>query len=110
RSIEESASEPVIRGPRDGFTECLRTNTSLIRRRLKDRSIKMEALQVGRNSRTDIVLVYADGIVEPKLVAEVKSRLERVDIDAILESGYIEELIEDNPFSIFPELLNTERP
>jgi len=110
RSVEESASEPVIRGPRDGFTEHLRTNTSLIRNRLKDRTVKMEAMQIGRLSRTDIVLVYADGIADPQLVAEVKSRLTRIDIDAVLESGYLEEMIEDSAFSIFPEMLNTERP
>ncbi|WP_028608527.1 spore germination protein [Paenibacillus harenae] len=110
RSIEEPASEPVIRGPRDGFIENLRTNTSLIRRRLKDQKIKMEAMQIGRLSKTEIVLVYVEGIVDPKLLDELKQRLERIDIDAILESGYLEELIEDSPYSIFPQILNTERP
>ncbi|MFC4766436.1 spore germination protein [Effusibacillus consociatus] len=110
RSVEEPATEAVIRGPRDGFTENLRTNTSLIRRRLKTPQLKMEALKVGRLSKTDIVITYLDGIADEAVVAEVRERLNRIDIDAILESGYIEELIEDTPFSIFPQVTYTERP
>ncbi|WP_342048715.1 spore germination protein [Bacillus sp. OTU530] len=110
RSVEEPATEAVIRGPREGFTENLRTNTSLLRRRLKTPQLKMEAMKVGRLSNTNIVIAYLDGIVEPSLVVEVQERLSRIDIDAILESGYIEELIEDNPFSVFPQVNNTERP
>ncbi len=110
RAVEEPATEAVIRGPREGFTENLRTNTSLIRRRLKTHQLKMEALKVGRLSQTDIVITYLDGIVDDALVTEVRDRISRIDIDAILESGYIEELIEDDPYSIFPQVQNTERP
>lgn len=110
RAIEEPATEPAIRGPREGFTENLRTNTSLIRRRLKTAQLKMEAMKLGRLSKTDIVITYLSGIAMESVVSEVRERLNRIDIDAILESGYIEELIEDNPFSIFPQAINTERP
>lgn len=110
RAVEEPATEAVIRGPRDGFTENLRTNTSLIRRRLKTPHLKMEAMKVGRLSRTELVITYLDHIADESLVAEVRERLDRIDIDAILESGYIEELIEDTPSSIFPQVQSTERP
>jgi spore germination protein len=110
RAVDEPATEAVIRGPREGFTENLRTNTSLIRRRLKTPQLKMEGLKVGRLSKTDIVITYLDGIVDDAIVAEVRERLNRIDIDAILESGYIEELIQDNPNSIFPQAQYTERP
>lgn len=110
RNVEEPTVEPVIRGPRDGFTENLRTNTSLIRRRLKTSKLKMENIKVGRLSKTDIVITYLDGIVKDFLVEEVRQRISRIDIDAILESGYIEELIEDNPYSIFSQFGVTERP
>jgi spore germination protein len=110
RSIDESPSEPVIRGPRDGFTECLRTNTSMIRRRLKTPKLKMEALKVGELSNTDVVIVYLEGIVQENILNEVRERMGHIQIDAVLESGYIEELIEDNTYSIFPQVLNTERP
>ncbi|MFP3126283.1 spore germination protein [Ectobacillus funiculus] len=110
RAIEEPATEPVIRGPREGFTENLRTNTSLIRRRLKTPQLKMEAMKVGQLSKTDIVITYLSGIAMESVVSEVRERLNRIDIDAILESGYIEELIKDSPFSLFPQAINTERP
>ncbi|WP_342044118.1 spore germination protein [Bacillus sp. OTU530] len=110
RSVEEPATEAVIRGPREGFTESLRTNTSLIRRRLKTPELKMEALKVGQLSKTDLVITYLDSIADESLVAEVRERISRIDIDAILESGYIEELIEDNPYTIFPQVQYTERP
>lgn len=110
RSVEEPATEAVIRGPREGFTENLRTNTSLIRRRLKTSQLKMESTTVGRLSKTKMAITYLEGIAEQSLIAEVKERLNQIDIDAILESGYIEELIQDNPLSVFPQVNNTERP
>lgn len=110
RSVDEPVTEAVIRGPRDGFTENLRTNTSLIRRRLRTPDLKMEGMKVGRLSKTDIVLTYLDGIADMAVVAEVRERVGRIDIDAILESGYVEEFIEDNPFSVFPQVIYTERP
>ncbi|MFC3746085.1 spore germination protein [Paenibacillus sp. GCM10012306] len=110
RAVEEAASEPTIRGPREGFTEKLRTNTTLLRTRLKTNKLKIEPLTIGDVSNTDIVLVYLDGVAKTELLDEVRTRLHRIKIDAILESGYIEELIEDNTYSPFPQILSTERP
>lgn len=110
RGVEEPASEAVIRGPREGFNENLRTNTALVRFKIKSDKLKMEQLTIGTETRTQIVLAYMDGIVDPKVVREARSRLERIRIDGILESGYIEEFIEDNPFSPFPQMQYSERP
>jgi hypothetical protein len=110
RSVEEPQVEPVIRGPREGFTESLRTNTSMVRRRLKTPTLKTELMKVGRLSQTDVVIIYLTGICDEKLVDEIRKRISRIDIDVILDSGYIEELIEDNPSSVFPQLAHTERP
>lgn len=110
RSIEEPNIEAVIRGSRDGFTESLQTNVSLLRRRLKTPKLKVEMMMAGRLSKTDLAITYIDGIVDNALISEVRSRIHRIDIDAILESGNIEELIEDNPYSIFPQFAYTERP
>lgn len=110
RGIEDSEVEPVIRGPRDSFTEDIRTNISLIRRRLKSSKLKMEEMKVGELSKTKVVISYIEGISESSLVKEVKKRISSIDIDAILESGYIEEFIEDNHYSPFSQLGYTERP
>lgn len=110
RSISAPVVEPVIRGPQEAFIETLRTNTSMIRRRLKTPQLKMKMLQVGRLSQTNVVITYLEGIANTALIAEVEKRINSIDVDAILESGNIEELIEDNSFSLFPQLSYTERP
>lgn len=110
RSISEPATEAVIRGPRDGFTETLRTNTGLIRRRIKSPDLRLEATKIGRRTQTDVVILYLEGIAKTGVIDEVRRRLQRIDIDAVLESGYIEELIEDSPGSPFPQIEHSERP
>ncbi|GAA4704666.1 spore germination protein [Brevibacillus fulvus] len=110
RGVEEPATEATIRGPREGFTESLRTNTALLRYRLKSPRLKTIAYKIGEHTQTNVALAYIDGLADPRVIAEVRNRLERIKIDGILESSYIEELIEDDPFSIFPQVQNTERP
>lgn len=110
RSPGEPATEMAIRGPRDGFTENVRTNTGLIRRRIKDPMFRLESLKIGERTKTVVNIAYIEGIVKDGLVQEVLSRLKRIQVDSILESGYLEELIEDAPLSPFPTVKFTERP
>lgn len=110
RGIEEPETETVIRGPRDGFTESLKTNTSLIRRRIKDTNLKITTQQVGRRTKTSVAVMYMDDIVDKLLVQELNERLNSIDIDAVLDSSILENLIEDNYMSAFPQIENTERP
>ncbi len=110
RGIEEPAAESVIRGPREGFVETLRVNTSLLRRKIRHPSLKMKQMDIGRYTDTQVIIAYIEGIALSSLIEEVTNRLKRIEIDGILESGYIEEMIEDNPFSPFPQVLTTERP
>lgn len=110
RSIEEPSSEATLRGPREGFVETLRTNTSLIRRKLRTPHLKMERLSVGRRTRTLVDVLYLKDVAAPSLVDEVKRRLQRIDVDGVLDSGMLEEFIEDQPSSPFPQVINTERP
>jgi hypothetical protein len=110
RSIEEPSAESVVRGPRDGFTETLSINTAMLRRKLKSPNLKMNTMSIGRYSQTQVVVMYIDGLVDQTLLEEVNNRLSRIDVDGVLESGYIEGFIEDYPYSPFPQMLNTERP
>lgn len=110
RSVEEPPAEAVVRGPREGFTENLSTNIILVRRRLKTPDFYTEKLRVGRKTKTTVVIGYLKGTADDKVVAEIRKRLKAIDVDGILESGEIEELIEDNPFSPFPTINHTERP
>ncbi|WP_098744032.1 spore germination protein [Paenibacillus sp. EZ-K15] len=110
RGVMETSAENVVRGPRESFTESLRTNTALIRRKIKDPHLWMETKQIGRITQTDVAMMYIDGIANEKIVGEVRTRLERIDVDSILESGYIEELVQDKTLTPFPTIYNTERP
>lgn len=110
RSIAESTTEMVVRGPKGAFTESLGTNTAMVRRIIKTPDLWMESIKVGRVTKTDVTFMYIHGIANDKVVNEVRERLERIDIDSILESGYIEQLIEDQTATPFPTVYNTERP
>ncbi len=110
RGISEPQIETVVRGPRDGFNETVKVNASLVRRRIRDPKLKSKYMQIGIRSKTDVVLMYIEDIANKKLVNDVKSKLEKIDIDAILESGHIQYLIEGNRFSPFPQAQTTERP
>ncbi len=110
RSIQQPENETVVRGPKESFTENLRTNTTLLRRKIRSGHLTYEDFRKGRQTDTPICLVYMNNIVDPALLQEVRCRLQQIDIDAILETGYVEQLIEDNPLSIFPTLGYTEKP
>lgn len=110
RGIEEPQSEGVLRGPRDGFVENFQTNISIIRRRMKDPNLRVETHKVGKRSKKSIAVVYIAGIAHPKLLDEVNKRLKTIDLDDPLGSGEIEQWIEDSFLSIFPQVMNTERP
>jgi spore germination protein len=110
RGIGEPYTETLIRGPRDGFTETLRTNTVALRRRLRDPGFRLESLRLGKRTKTDLVLCYIEDIVNKTVLEEIRRRLDTIDIDAILESGYVEQLIEDSFLSPFPQVQYTERP
>ncbi|MEG0308163.1 MAG: spore germination protein [Clostridium sp.] len=110
RGVSEPSGETVIRGSREGFTETIRFNTALIRRRIRDAGLKIEGRQCGVRSKTDVAIVYIDDIVNTDILKELKTRLDRINIDAILDSGYIEQFIEDNEKTPFPQVQSTERP
>ncbi|MFD2670838.1 spore germination protein [Marinicrinis sediminis] len=110
RSISEPETESVVRGPREGFVESLRVNTSLIRRKIKTPALKLKPMTVGRQTNTSIVIAYMDDIADPATVAEVIRRIKNINIDGILESGYIEEFIQDTSITPFPLIQYTERP
>ncbi|MHB8124479.1 MAG: spore germination protein [Desulfitobacteriaceae bacterium] len=110
RAVGEPASENFIRGPREGFVEKLQSNRSMIRRKLRSPKLRFQDLTIGTISQTTVCVTYLEGIADKQLINEVLERLSRIKIDGILESGYIEEFIQDAPYSPFPTLRTTERP
>lgn len=110
RSIAEPPTSTVMRGPREGFIEDIKTNLSLLERRLKSPAFAVEKLQVGRISNTTVALVYLSNVSDPTLVDSVRKKLKAVDIDALVDSHYIQPLIEERPMSIFHQTGVTEKP
>jgi spore germination protein KA len=110
RHVSQPITEYVVRGPRDGFTENIDSNMGLKRRRIKSLDLRVDSFQAGAKTKTAMYVVYLDGIAKKEVVTEVKNRLNRIDIDGILESGYVEELIADSPYSPFPMIEHSERP
>lgn len=110
RGISEPESDAVIRGSREGFTETMRVNTTLVRRRIRDPKFKIKQMQIGKRSKTDIAVLFIDELVNQDILKTLVYRLKEIEIDGILESGYIEQLIEDNWRSPFPQIQHTERP
>lgn len=111
RSPDEPDIERVVRGARDGFTETLIFNTALTRRRLRDPSLRMEYLQIGRRSKTDIAISYLEDIADPDLVEVVRSRLKKITVDGLpMADKTIEEFLLGHNWNPFPLVRYTERP
>ncbi|MEC0236873.1 spore germination protein [Paenibacillus kribbensis] len=110
RGVEDPISESVLRGPRVGFTETLSDNTAMLRRHGESTELAMSSFKVGKRVEKQLMVVYFRDIADPELVDEVKRRIKTIDMDEVLESGYVEQLIEDNFLSPFLQIQNTERP
>lgn len=110
RSISQPDTEQVIRGSREGFIENLQSNTALIRARIPIPDLRVKSLKIGTMTQTNVVICYIDGVVNQALVADVEKRLNNINVDRILDAGYIEQFIQDNPRSPFPQVKSTERP
>lgn len=110
RGVARPVTENVVRGPQDAFVEDMRTNTALVRKRLRNDAVVTEMLKVGRLTKTDCAVMYINGIVNPRLVKEVKRRLKAIKIDYVQDSGMVQQLIEDNAYAVISGILSTERP
>lgn len=110
RSISEPTDESIIKGPKDSFVEALRVNTATIRRKLKTKDLVIEETTVGKKTATTIAIVYLDDAADKQLLQKVKKRLDNIEVDGVLASGFIEENIIDDQLSLFPQVISTERP
>ena len=110
RGITEATSEPIIHGPKDSFTENHPINIGLIRKRIKDKNLRCDEIKLGTRTKTKVATLYINDIVDKRKIKFLKKQLKQVNIDGILDSSYIRELIENKNSSIFPKIISTERP
>lgn len=110
RAVEQPQSESVVRGPKEGYIEDIAVNKVLLRRKLRNNNLVFEDFRLGKQTQTMISIAYIKGIVNEDVLNKLRNRLSKINIDSVLESGYIEELIEDRPRTIFSTVTVTEKP
>ncbi len=110
RSIGTPTLEQTTRGSQEAFTESIATNISLIRKRLRDNNLLVKIDKIGDRTNTDLGLLYIEDVADEDVVKEIENRLEKIDLDGILDIGYIEQYLADKPLSPFPVFDSTERP
>ena len=110
RGVGHAETEVVVQGPKDAFVESLATNLVLIRRRIRAKELKVKRKQMGSRSKTDIAMLYLEDLVRPDLLERIERQLSRIKIKGVLDSGYVEQLMERQWLSPFPQLQMTERP
>ena len=110
RGVPTAENEVVVQGPKDAFAESVSQNIVLMRRRIRDTNLKVVRNKIGKRSKTDVAVMYIEGIARPEIVERVKNKLSDINVDAIMDAGYIEQMSERKWWSPFPQLQMTERP
>ena len=110
RGVYEVESEKVIRGSNEGFSESVKLNTALIRKRLRSPHVKVRESFAGKRTHTNVDLVYLKDLIHPEVLEEIEKRLQEFEIDGTLDSGIIEQLTEKKKYSPFPQFQTTQRP
>lgn len=110
RGVSESTSETVIRGPKDSFTENHQKNLGLIRKRIKDENLWFKDLKIGRRTKTKVTIGYIQDIALKDNVIQLEQELSKIDVDGILDSGYIREFLTSKSDCALPKMISTERP
>lgn len=110
RGVVEATSEAIIRGPKDSFTENHNSNIGLIRKRIKDPHLWFQDVKVGKRTKTKVTISYFSDIVDQDKIEMIKERLNKIDIDGILDSGYLREFLTKSKFGDFPRMISSERP
>lgn len=110
RGVSEPTSETVTLGPREGFIEDIKTNLSLLNRRLKTPALAVERIKIGRLTNSPIAICYISTVASPKLVKKIKKRLSEIDIDGVLDGHYLLPYLEEHPNSLFSEVGKSEKP
>ena len=110
RAISEPPTGLAVRGPRNGFTESIKSNLSLVRRYLKSPDLKVETFEKGRYTKTSIAFMYIDGISRPEIIDKIRKKIQDIDVDGIPDSSYVSKLLNERKTSLFKQVGSTERP
>lgn len=110
RAIQEPVNDVSLKGPREGFVESIQINTSIMKRRIKDKNLVTEQFTLGARSQTDLVIMYIDDIVDKEYLKNLREKINNINMDSVSENSLIEQCIEEHPYSLFPQIIGSERP
>ncbi|MGR5989318.1 spore germination protein [Bacillus paranthracis] len=110
RAISEPTTESSIHGSKESFVEILSTNISMLRRNFKSSHLSIQKLTIGAQTQRDVAVVYVDQLTNKKFVDAITEKIHTIDIDDILDNSCLEQLLSDNSYSPFPQMIQTERP
>ena len=110
RAVAEPPTEGIVKGPREGFVESIKTNLSLIERKLRTPDLTVERMKIGRRTMTDVAVVSLRGVVDPRVTEGITKRLREIDIDGVIDSQYLQTYLEPRPYSIFNQSGTCEKP
>lgn len=110
RGVQQAETEVVVKGSKEAFTEPMRMNTALLRKRIKDTRLKMKQITLGQITTTSVTISYIEGLVRPQILKEVERQLRNTKLDSVLNSNYVQQLLETDWKSVFPQVETTERP
>lgn len=110
RAIQEPANDISLKGPREGFVESLQTNVSIMKRRIKDKNLVTEQFTLGTRSQTDLVIMYIDDVVDKDYLKTLKEKINNINMDFVSENSFIEQCVEEHPYSVFPQVIGSEKP
>jgi spore germination protein len=110
RAIDQSETETVITGPHESFNEVANTSLALIRKRVQSSHLKVVKLAVGEVTKSDVYILYIKNLVNTELVQLITTRIQQIEIDAVYDTNMLIQYIDDDPYSIFPQFLTSERP
>ena len=110
RGIQEPPNSKVVKGPREGFVEEINTNTGLVRKRLKTPELRILDIFVGEKSKTKVSIFYINGVAKKEIVEEIKTKIQAINIDAVIDSYYVESFLEGEKLKFFRRMGNTEKP
>lgn len=110
RGVQEASSEAIVRGPKDGFSENYMINIGLIRKRIKDNNLLFDEIKIGRRTQTKVSITYIKDIVKNNKIEQIKQKLNKMDVDGLIDSGPIRDYLSNQNKSVFPKIISTERP
>lgn len=110
RNVEQPVNETGIIGPHEAFVESMKINMTMLRRTIRSPRLVSEQVDVGNGITRSCAIVYLDGVMNEQILTELRRRLENINLDFVLSAGELEQLIEDSPFSLLPQVIQTERP